>query len=397
MAVRLPTPSRSGSGLSYLIAQSYRCLSYPRQARTSFLTLSTHTFSSSKAWKLKSRHSTAMAGLFQLFHMRCSPPNDPQDISFSGKVVLLTGATSGLGFEAAIKILNLGADRLIIGSRDIERGKAARMEIERATHRPNTIKVWELEMSSFQSVKSFTDRVNAELPRLDIALLNAGIWNATYNQSAEGWEETLQVNTLSTSLLALLLIPKLRRSATATEPAHLSVVSSQKFVRVKAETLQTDDLLLPHLNQQVNFNGPKQYSISKLLLEFVVKKIAGLSRNEDGSHPLIVNTVSPGFCASGLGRQYNQWYEKCFMWLFTKLFARTSEEGSRSLVSATVQGVESQGKCWYSDTYVNESRALTTGPHAEELQEKVWAEVIAVLEEEAPEVSIISRGVYQGV
>ncbi|CAG7938251.1 unnamed protein product [Penicillium salamii] len=338
-----------------------------------------------------------MAGLFQLFTLRCSPPNDPQDISFDGKVVLLTGATSGVGFEAALKILDLGAEKLIIGARNVERGKAVKMGLERATGRPNTVKVWELEMSSFRSVKSFIDRVNNELNRLDIAILNAGIWNSAYSQSPEGWEETLQVNTLSTSMLALLLIPKLRKSATATDPAHLSVVTSQKFVRVKARTLQTDDLLLPFLNDSVNFKGAKQYGISKLLLEFVVKKIAGLSRNEDGSHPLIVNTVSPGFCISSLGRQYNQWYERFVRWVFSKLFARTAEEGSRSLVSATVQGVESQGRCWHSDTYLDESGALTTGPNAEDLQEKVWTEIIAVLEEEAPEVSIIARGVYQGV
>ncbi|KAJ5336560.1 Short-chain dehydrogenase/reductase SDR [Penicillium brevicompactum] len=338
-----------------------------------------------------------MAGLFRLLKMQYTPPTDPQGVSFAGKVVLLTGATSGLGFEAAIKILNLGVDRLIIGSRSAERGKQTRLELERITKRHNVVKVWELEMNSFRSVKVFTDRVNNELERLDIALLNAGLWNRGYNQSPEGWEESLQVNALSTSMLALLLIPKLRKSATATDPAHLSVVSSQQFVRVKAQSLQTDGPLLPHVNDAANFKGAKQYGISKLLLEFAMKKIAALSRNEDGSHPLIVNTISPGLCVSGLGRQYNSWYEKCIVWVMHRLFARTTEEGSRSLVSATLQGVESQGKCWRSDGYLDESTALTTGSHAEELQEKIWAEIIAVLEAEAPEISIIARGVYQGV
>jgi NAD(P)-dependent dehydrogenase (short-subunit alcohol dehydrogenase family) len=284
--------------------------------------------------------------------MQYTPPTDPQGVSFAGKVVLLTGATSGLGFEAAIKILNLGAESLIIGSRSIERGNKAKIELEKATNRRNVIKVWQLEMNSFRSVKTFVDRVNNEVERLDVALLNAGLWNRAYTQSPEGWEETLQVNTLSTSMLALLLLPKLKKSAYATNPAHLSVVSSQQFVRVKAESLQTDDLLLPYLNDAVRFKGPKQYGISKLLLEFVMKRIAELTRNEDGTHPLIVNTISPGLCASGLGRQYNSWYEKCIVWVMYKLFARTTEQGSRSLVSATLQGVESQGKCWRSDGYL---------------------------------------------
>jgi hypothetical protein len=45
----------------------------------------------------------------------------------------------------------------------------------------------------------------------------------------------------------------------------------------------------------------------------------------------------------------------------------------------------------------SESTALTTGPDADELQKKAWTEIIAVLEEEAPEISLIARGVYQGV
>lgn len=293
-----------------------------------------------------------MAGLFRLLKMQYTPPTDPKGVSFAGKVVLLTGATSGLGYEAAIKILNLGVESLIIGSRNIERGNLAKENLEKATNRRNVVKVWELEMNSFQSVKRFADRANTELDRLDIALLNAGIWNRTYKQSLEGWEEDLQVNTLSTSLLALLLLPKLKKSSYAANPAHLSVVSSQQFVQVKAESVRTDDMLLAHVNEQANFMGPKQYGISKLLLEFMMKKIASMVRDDDGTHTLIVNTVSPGLCVSALGRQYNHWWEKCVKWVMYKLFARTTEQGSRLLVSAVLQGVESQGRCWRNDGYL---------------------------------------------
>ncbi|KAJ5780554.1 Short-chain dehydrogenase/reductase SDR [Penicillium paradoxum] len=332
-----------------------------------------------------------MAGLFRLLKMQYTPPTDPKSVSFAGKIVLLTGATSGLGFEAATKLLNLGVESLIIGSRSMERGNQAKASLEKATNRRNVVKVWELEMNSFQSVKRFADRANTELDRLDIALLNAGIWNRTYNVSPEGWEEDLQVNTLSTSLLALLLLPKLKKSCYADNPAHLSVVSSQQFVQVKAESVRTDDLLLPHVNQPDNFKGPKQYGISKLLLEFMMKKIAKMVRHDDGTHPLIVNTVSPGLCVSALGRQYNHWWEVCVKWVMYKLFARTTEQGSRLLVSAVLQGVESQGRCWRNDGYLDESAALTTSPEGEELQEKTWEEIIALLEEQVPEVSIISR------
>lgn len=293
-----------------------------------------------------------MAGLFRLLKMQYTPPTDPWGVSLAGKTVVLTGATTGLGYEAAIKFLNLGVDNLIIGSRNIERGNLAKDRLEKCTNRPDVVQVWELEMTSFQSVKDFANRANRGLKRLDIALLNAGMWNREYSKSQEDWEETLQVNTLSTSLLGILLLPKLRESASIAQPTHLSVVSSQQFVRVKAESLRTEGALLDLLNSSDRFHGPKQYGISKLLLEYVMKNVANLVRNDDGTLPVIVNTISPGFCVSSLGRQYNRFYERWVVWLVYKLFARTTEEGSRSLVSATLQGAESQGKCWRSDGYL---------------------------------------------
>jgi len=297
-------------------------------------------------------NTSIMAGLFRLLKMQYTPPTDPRGISFAGKTIVLTGATSGLGYEAAIKFLNLGVESLIIGSRSIDRGNKAKAQLEQYTNRPGTIQVWELEMSNFASVKNFANRVNTELPRLDVALLNAGVWNRDYAKSSEGWEETLQINTLSTSFLAILLLPKLKESSTSSEPTHLSIVSSQQFVRAKAESFQTEGPLLDHLNSPDRFQGPKQYGISKLLLEYVIKTLANLVRRDDGTVPVIINTVSPGFCASSLGRQYNRFYERWLAWLAYKIFARTAEQGSRSLVSATVQGIESQGKCWRSDGYL---------------------------------------------
>ncbi|OJJ48611.1 hypothetical protein ASPZODRAFT_130701 [Penicilliopsis zonata CBS 506.65] len=296
-----------------------------------------------------------MAGLFRLLRMQFTPPTDPvaAGVSFAGKTVLITGATSGLGFEAAIKFLRLEVDTLILGIRNLERGNAAKEELEKRTNRPGVVRVWELEMNSFASVQRFAQRINREIDRLDIAVLNAGLTNREYIQSPEGWEETLQVNALSTSLLALLLLPKLRNSSSASSgPAHLSIVSSQQFTRVKADSLRTEGALLQHLNDPVNYHGRKQYGISKLLVEYAAKNLAQLTRNEDGSLQVIVNSVSPGLCISGLARQYNSFYERWLLWVMYRIFARTTEQGSRSLVSATYQGPESQGKCWRSDGYL---------------------------------------------
>ncbi|KAL4879583.1 hypothetical protein BJY04DRAFT_193184 [Aspergillus karnatakaensis] len=322
-----------------------------------------------------------MAGLIRLIRTQFTPPTDPT-FSFAGKTVVLTGATAGLGFEAAIKLLNLGVESLIIGSRSLQRGEATKTELEKRTSRPGVVHVWELEMNSFESVRRFATRAT-ELKQLDVALLNAGLWNREFTTTQEGWEETLQVNTLSTSLLALLLLPKLRSCSSDSDPTHLTVVSSQQFVRVQAKSLQTDGSLLEHLNDARNFRGPKQYGVSKLLLEYVLKTVAGRLRDENGTVPVIVNTVSPGLCVSSLGRQYTRSYHRLVVWVMYKLFARTTEQGSRSLVSATYQGLESHGRCWRSDGYLDESIALTTGLEGKQFQAKAWKEIISVLQQQS--------------
>ncbi|KAL5337293.1 hypothetical protein BJX70DRAFT_369990 [Aspergillus crustosus] len=322
-----------------------------------------------------------MAGLIRLLRTQFNPPTEPT-LSFAGKTVVLTGATAGLGFEAAIKLLNLGVESLIIGSRSLQRGDATKTELEKRTSRPGAVQVWELEMNSFESVKKFATRVN-DLKQLDVALLNAGLWNREFTTSQEGWEETLQVNTLSTSLLALLLLPKLKTCSSDSSPTHLTVVSSQQFVRVQAKSLQTDRPLLEHLNDAQLFSGPKQYGISKLLLEYVLKTVAARLRNENGTVPVIINTVSPGLCVSSLGRQYTKLHHRLVVWVMYKLFARTTEQGSRSLVSATYQGLESHGRCWRSDGYLDESSALTTGLEGKQFQAQAWKEIMNVLKQQS--------------
>ena len=148
-----------------------------------------------------------MAGLLRLVKARLNPPSDPT-ASFHGKTILLTGGTSGLGFEAAVKFVSLGASTVIIGARNSDKGKRAKEAIEQRTSRQDVVQVWQLDMDNFKSVDEFADRVNREVERLDIAELNAGVTMKRYEKSPTGWEQTIQVNALSTVMLALLLLPQ---------------------------------------------------------------------------------------------------------------------------------------------------------------------------------------------
>lgn len=130
-----------------------------------------------------------------------------------GKTVIVTGSNVGLGLEAARHFARLGAARIILAVRSIEKGEAAKKSIDESLHLPlSHVLVWALDLSSYDSVKQFAARVDRELDRVDVVCENAGIATSTF-RFAEDDESTITTNVISTFLLAFLLLPKLKKTA----------------------------------------------------------------------------------------------------------------------------------------------------------------------------------------
>ena len=98
------------------------------------------------------------------------PRVPPVDLSAS--TVLITGANTGIGFEAARESLYSKPQRLIIAVRDMEKGEAARAELEKLRSPTTKLDVRRLDLSSFDSVQKFAKGLEGE--RVDVAILNAG-------------------------------------------------------------------------------------------------------------------------------------------------------------------------------------------------------------------------------
>lgn len=144
---------------------------------------------------------------------------------FTGQTVVVTGSNTGLGFEAAQHFVRLGADKVILAVRTIEKGEAAQKRIETSTGRTSVVEVWQLELESYESVKSFAQRARG-LDRLDVVVENAGIDLEKFRMAGED-EATVTVNFTSTFLLALLLLPKMQEtSAKFNTTPRLSIVTS---------------------------------------------------------------------------------------------------------------------------------------------------------------------------
>ena len=150
-------------------------------------------------------------GVFSDIHTQLffKPPYPTTD--FSGKTVIVTGANVGLGKEATRHFVRLGAEKVVCAVRTVSKGEAAKADIEAETKRNGVVDVYELDYSKYASIQTFAANV-AKLPRVDVAVLNAGIATENY-EVFEDNESTITVNVVSTTLLMLLLLPILRSSA----------------------------------------------------------------------------------------------------------------------------------------------------------------------------------------
>ena len=111
------------------------------------------------------------------------------DADLSGLTAVVTGASSGVGLETAAHLMRMNVGTLIFGVRDV--AKAQKVELELRGRFPafkGEIRIWEVEMASFESVVAFSKRVE-KLDRLHICVLNAGVGASEWKVTADGWEE----------------------------------------------------------------------------------------------------------------------------------------------------------------------------------------------------------------
>lgn len=220
------------------------------------------------------------------------------DHSFASKTVIITGSNVGLGKEAARHVVRLGVSTLILAVRSIDKGNAAKEDIERSTGcAKGTIQVWLLDMADYSSVVGFAARASKELERVDVLLANAGIAPGEWRM-AEDNESTLTVNVVSTFLLAILMMPKLKDTAAK---FHIRPVVTLTSSEVHAYTTfpaksAPDGQIFGTLNDKSKSDFGERYPVSKLLDVLGVRAIA--DHHASSSFPITVNTVNPGFCHS---------------------------------------------------------------------------------------------------
>jgi NAD(P)-dependent dehydrogenase (short-subunit alcohol dehydrogenase family) len=197
------------------------------------------------------------------------------------KTILITGATSGIGFEAALELARRGA-RVVIVGRDPARTAAA---LQAITTRSGSREVSSLrcDFSSQAEIRRLADDFRRQHPRLDVLVNNAGQVNKTRRVTAEGIEMTFAVNHLGYFLLTNLLLDLLVRSA----PARIISVAS---IGHRRGTLDFDDLGFA----RGGYSIMRAYSRSKLanvlFANELARRLAGTGVTSNSLHPGPVDT-----------------------------------------------------------------------------------------------------------
>lgn len=200
---------------------------------------------------------------------RGEPELDPDQ-----RVVLVTGSTSGLGREVALRLASRG-DYVIVHGRDRERG----MEVVRKIRSVEGAgaRFYGADFASFDRVRDLARRILDAYPRLDVLVNNAGIGTAGDGRrlSQDGHELRFQVNYLSHFLLTRLLLDRIVESA----PARIVNVSSG------AQTaIDFDDVML-----EERYSGRRAYAQSKLaqvMLTFdLAEELEGTGVLANALHP----------------------------------------------------------------------------------------------------------------
>lgn len=200
------------------------------------------------------------------------------DNVMSGKVVIVTGANSGIGYATALELARRGA-KVILGCRDDQKGKDAAAAIIKAT-KNKAVKYIYLDLSSLKSVRAFVEEFKNTEAKLDVLINNAGASGMGKKMTEDGIIRDMQVNHFGPFLLTVLLTPMLIKSA----PSRIVIVSSMlhKFGTIEG------------INEEGRYGYLQAYCNSKLcnvlFSNELARRLEGTGVDVNSLHPGQVNT-----------------------------------------------------------------------------------------------------------
>ena len=202
----------------------------------------------------------------------------------NGKTAIITGANTGLGLETAVDFAKRNA-RVILACRNKKKGEAAVVQVKKRSGNENVVFV-QLDLSSLESVRTFSSKMLASEPRIDILVNNAGVYACPYTKTADGFEMQFGVNHLGHFLLTHMLLDRIKEAPSA----RIVNVSSMFHERGK---INFDDL-----NSEGSYSAYEAYFQSKLANILFTRSLA---KRLEGTK-VTVNVLHPGYVGTEILR-----------------------------------------------------------------------------------------------
>jgi len=271
----------------------------------------------------------------------------------AGRVAIVTGANTGLGFEIALALAGKNA-HVVMAVRDMEKGNAARERILQSI--PNaSISLIELNLSSLISVRKATEDILLKYDHIDLLINNAGVYSNIDGKTEEGFEWTIGVNHLAPFALTGLLLDRI------TLTPNSRIVSVASVGHKTRGIAKFDDLCC-------DMKSFKAYCRSKLAnLLFIYE----LQRRLKDTQTIAV-AAHPGVSASDL---FNR--SKSLLWKFGKHFMQTPDTGALPILRAATD-LEVKGGEYYGPSGFKEIKGYpklvksNKISHDEALQKHLW-------------------------
>jgi len=253
----------------------------------------------------------------------------------NGKVVVITGATSGIGLVAAEKLAGMGA-RLVLIARDRSRGEGTVAKL-RSVGPGAAHAVHYADLSTIAEMKRVAGEIAAAEPRVDVLINNAGALFSSRQVTADGIERTFATNHMSYFVVTLGLAERLR----ATPGARVINTSSDAH---KGRHLDFDDL-----QSTKDYRGFPVYGRSKLCNILFTRELA--RRWADTG--VTANSLHPGFVATRFGDSSGGFFQHGIQ--VAKLFAISPEKGAETIIylASSDEVAKVTGKYFYKCRAVN--------------------------------------------
>ncbi|MEK6478448.1 oxidoreductase [Catalinimonas sp. 4WD22] len=256
-----------------------------------------------------------------------------------GRIFIVTGANTGLGYETALALAKKGG-KVIMACRNLSKANAAKTKIETEVPKAD-LEVMEIDLSSLQSVRNFAKVYQSKFDRLDVLINNAGVMMPPYTQTEDGFELQLGANYLGHFLLTGLLLDTILK----TPNSRVVTLSS---IAHKNGKINFDDL-----QSEKKYSASDAYGQSKLAcLMFTFELQRRLEK--EGHHQTISTAAHPGVAMTELSRHMPKVVYTLLKYTVAPFLTHAPSEGAKPTLLAAIG--DAKGGDYFGPTGFNEMK-----------------------------------------